>query len=98
MRRPRRCRPASRGWAPRSSSSSSSSTESTATARAARRHRIMVAPMAVTVPPATDQIDYADLYARWERGNWSATDIDFTQDRIDWREKFTDEQRRGALW
>ncbi len=52
----------------------------------------------VTVPPATDQIDYADLYARWERGNWSATDIDFTQDRIDWREKFTDEQRRGALW
>ena len=55
-------------------------------------------PMAVTVPAATDQIDYADLYARWERGNWSATEIDFTQDRIDWHEKFTDEQRRGALW
>ena len=54
--------------------------------------------MAVTVPAATDQIDYADLYARWERGNWSATDIDFTQDRIDWHERFTDEQRRGALW
>ena len=54
--------------------------------------------MAITIPAATDQIDYADLYARWERGNWSATEIDFTQDRIDWREKFTDEQRRGALW
>ena len=54
--------------------------------------------MAVTVPAATEQIDYADLYARWERGNWSAMDIDFTQDRIDWHEKFTDEQRRGALW
>ena len=54
--------------------------------------------MAVTVPAATDQIDYADLYARWERGHWSATDIDFTQDRIDWHEHFTDEQRRGALW
>jgi ribonucleotide reductase beta subunit family protein with ferritin-like domain len=54
--------------------------------------------MAVTVPPATEQIDYADLYARWERGNWSATEIDFTQDRIDWHEKFTPEMRRGALW
>ncbi len=54
--------------------------------------------MAVTVPPATDQIDYADLYARWERGNWSATEIDFSQDRIDWHERMTPEQRRGALW
>lgn len=54
--------------------------------------------MAVTVPAATEQIDYADLYARWERGNWSATEIDFTQDRIDWHEKMTAEQRRGALW
>ena len=54
--------------------------------------------MAVTVPAATEQIDYADLYARWERGNWSATELDFTQDRIDWHEKMTPEQRRGALW
>ena len=54
--------------------------------------------MAVTVPAATEQIDYADLYARWERGNWSATEIDFTQDRYDWQHKFTPEQRRGALW
>ena len=54
--------------------------------------------MSATIPAATEQIDYADLYARWERGNWSATDIDFTQDRIDWNEKFTPEQRRGALW
>ncbi|MFP5363105.1 MAG: ribonucleotide-diphosphate reductase subunit beta [Thermoleophilia bacterium] len=54
--------------------------------------------MAVTVPAATEQIDYADLYARWERGNWSATEIDFTQDRIDWHERFTPEMRRGALW
>ena len=54
--------------------------------------------MSVTVPAATDQIDYADLYARWERGNWSATGIDLTQDRIDWHERMTPEQRRGALW
>jgi hypothetical protein len=54
--------------------------------------------MAVTVPAATEQIDYADLYARWERGNWSAMELDFTQDRIDWHERMTPEQRRGALW
>jgi ribonucleotide reductase beta subunit family protein with ferritin-like domain len=54
--------------------------------------------MAITIPAATEQIDYADLYARWERGNWAATEIDFTQDRIDWNERMTPEQRRGALW
>jgi hypothetical protein len=52
----------------------------------------------VTIPAATEQIDYADLYARWERGNWSATAIDLSQDRVDWRERLTPEQRRGALW
>ena len=56
--------------------------------------------MAATTPApsATDAISYDDLYARWERGNWRATEIDFTQDAIDWREKLTDEQRRSALW
>ena len=54
--------------------------------------------MAVSIPAATEQIDYADLYARWERGNWCATEIDFTQDRHDWEHGFTPEQRRGALW
>ena len=54
--------------------------------------------MAITIPAATEQIDYADLYARWERGNWAATEIDFTQDRIDWHERMTPDQRRGALW
>jgi hypothetical protein len=52
----------------------------------------------VSVPAATRQISYADLYARWERGNWRATEIDFTQDLVDWRERMTEEQRRSALW
>jgi ribonucleotide reductase beta subunit family protein with ferritin-like domain len=47
---------------------------------------------------ATDAVSYPDLYARWERGNWAATEIDLTQDAIDWREKLTAEQRRSALW
>ena len=52
----------------------------------------------VTIPSATEQIDYADLYARWEKGNWRATEIDFSQDKFDWQEKLTEEQRRGAVW
>lgn len=54
--------------------------------------------MSATIPAATEQIDYDDLYARWERGNWRATEVDFSQDRIDWHERMTEEQRRGALW
>ncbi len=46
----------------------------------------------------TADVSYADLYERWERGNWSAMAIDFTQDRIDWHERMTEEQRRAALW
>ena len=57
--------------------------------------------MSATVPPAasaTDAISYDDLYARWERGNWRATDLDFSQDIVDWNENMTPEQRRSALW
>jgi hypothetical protein len=51
-----------------------------------------------SAPSPTASISYADLYARWERANWRATELDFSQDAIDWREKLTPEQRRGALW
>src|SRR6201991_3654544 len=47
---------------------------------------------------AADRISYEDLYARWEKGNWRATEYDFAQDRVDWHETFTDIQRRAALW
>ena len=47
---------------------------------------------------AADRISYNDLYARWEKGNWRATEYDFAQDRVDWHETFTDLQRRAALW
>jgi ribonucleotide reductase beta subunit family protein with ferritin-like domain len=47
---------------------------------------------------AADQVSYADLYERWERGNWRATEIDFSVDKVEWREKFSDLERRAALW
>jgi hypothetical protein len=45
-----------------------------------------------------DAISYEDLYARWERGNWSATELDFSEDARQWREEFSDFERKAALW
>jgi hypothetical protein len=45
-----------------------------------------------------EQISYTDLYARWEKGNWRATEIDFTEDRRQWHEELTEFERRAALW
>ncbi len=46
----------------------------------------------------TDAISYEDLYARWERGNWRATELDFSEDARQWREDFTEFERTAALW
>jgi putative sterol carrier protein len=46
---------------------------------------------------ATGDITYEDLYRRWEQGNWSAYDLDFSEDRNGW-EALSDIQRRSALW
>ncbi len=46
----------------------------------------------------TDAISYEDLYSRWERGNWSAMELDFTEDARQWREDFTEFERQAALW
>src|SRR5688572_33149253 len=43
------------------------------------------------------QVSYEDLYRRWEQGNWSAYDIDFSQDRKGW-ESLSEIQRDSALW
>src|SRR6201995_193545 len=47
---------------------------------------------------AADMVSYEDLYARWEQGNWRATEIDFTVDRDHWQNTFTGMERRAALW
>src|SRR5256884_3739848 len=46
----------------------------------------------------TDAISYSDLYARWERGNWRATELDFSEDARQWREDFSEFERQAALW
>ena len=47
---------------------------------------------------AVDQVSYTDLYKRWERGNWRASEIDFSADREQWHERFSDLERSAALW
>jgi putative sterol carrier protein len=54
--------------------------------------------MATATASLVDQISYTDLYARWERGNWAATGLDFSADHEDWAQRLTETQRRGALW
>src|SRR4051794_11083344 len=44
-----------------------------------------------------DQISYEDLYQRWERGNWRATEIDFSTDKEQWAQ-LSDFERTAALW
>src|SRR5437879_11460241 len=46
----------------------------------------------------TDAISYSDLDTRWERGNWRATELDFSEDARQWREEFTEFKRRAAMW
>lgn len=38
------------------------------------------------------------LYRLWEENNWSAKNLDFSQDAKDWQEKLTEQQRRAILW
>ena len=47
---------------------------------------------------AIDKVSYEDLYERWEKGNWRSSELDFSQDRKDWHEGFSDLERRAALW
>jgi ribonucleoside-diphosphate reductase beta chain len=45
-----------------------------------------------------ETLDYRDLYYRWERQQWEAGSIDFSEDRRQWAEVFSPELRRSFLW
>jgi ribonucleotide reductase beta subunit family protein with ferritin-like domain len=53
--------------------------------------------MSVASQSLMANVTYEDLYQRWEGGNWSAYDIDFSRDRKGW-ESLSDMQRRSAMW
>jgi ribonucleoside-diphosphate reductase beta chain len=43
-------------------------------------------------------LTYRELYRLWERQQWSVQDLDFTQDRVDWHERFDAEERTARLY
>ena len=43
-------------------------------------------------------LSYQDLYELWERQQWATQDIDFTEDRIDWHERFSKEERFQRMY
>ena len=43
-------------------------------------------------------LDYRQLYSLWERQQWRVQDIDFTQDRIDWHERITADERFQRMY
>ena len=45
-----------------------------------------------------ESISYEKLYEHWERHNWSASGIDFSTDKVHWRDNLTERQRESALW
>ena len=53
--------------------------------------------MSVASQSLMDSVTYEDLYKRWEQGNWSAYDLDFSADRAGW-DGLADIQRRSAMW
>jgi len=53
--------------------------------------------MSVASQSLMDNVTYEDLYRRWEGGNWSAYDIDFSEDRGGW-DSLSEIQRRSAMW
>jgi 1,2-phenylacetyl-CoA epoxidase catalytic subunit len=53
--------------------------------------------MSVAEQNLTDRITYTDLYRRWEQNNWSAMELDFSEDRAGW-EGLSEIQRKSALW
>src|SRR3954471_3880916 len=43
-------------------------------------------------------LGYAELFALWERQQWSVHELDFSQDRIDWHERIDAEERYQRMY
>src|SRR5215218_4064465 len=43
-------------------------------------------------------LGYHALYELWERQHWATQELDFTQDRIDWQERFDDDERFQRMY
>ncbi len=46
----------------------------------------------------TKLLSYTELYNLWERQQWATQDLDFSEDRIDWNERFSEEERFQRMY
>jgi ribonucleoside-diphosphate reductase beta chain len=46
----------------------------------------------------TKLLDYTELYNLWERQQWATQDLDFSQDKVDWHERFGEEERFQRMY
>jgi ribonucleoside-diphosphate reductase beta chain len=77
------------------------------TDQAAGQHRTERADFQQTSDPALDAradrghsalLAPRELYLLWERQHWATQDLDFTQDRIDWHERISEEERFQRMY
>jgi len=70
-------------------------------------HRTARLDFRATSAPALDEaadrgearlLTYGQLYELWERQHWAVQDIDFAQDRVDWHERFSEEERYQRMY
>src|SRR3954466_9146130 len=70
-------------------------------------HRTDRVDFRATSDPALDEaadrgeanlLTYAQLYDLGERQHWAVQELDFTQDRIDWHERFDDDERFQRMY
>jgi ribonucleoside-diphosphate reductase beta chain len=47
---------------------------------------------------AAKLLDYTQLYELWERQQWLTQDLDFTQDRVDWHERISEDERFRRMY
>src|ERR1700754_2979578 len=50
------------------------------------------------VAPTAELLGYRQLYELWERQQWATQDLDFTEDRIDWHERISAEERYTRMY
>src|SRR5688500_16536446 len=43
-------------------------------------------------------LTYPKLYELWERQQWATQDLDFSRDRVDWHERFDEEERFQRMY
>jgi ribonucleoside-diphosphate reductase beta chain len=43
-------------------------------------------------------LSYGQLYERWERQQWATQDLDFSQDKVDWRERIPADEKVQRLF